>query len=412
MRILSSPVVALGVVLGLATSAAGQAASRTAAAGSKSVASAKNTAVLGAQTVKATLTRTAATALATETLSLWDPDKCAPENFGGKHHWSPGDCGIIERYLSQNWVALYQKNTSNTATGCDRWYWEYGKKDSCCGFWWQWEDHIICDAYGRVVDSPWNNVIDFGPIHDNFEPPEYQCVPTNPTTGERPGPWSCIQSPKDHKNWIVARRVRVPGSVLDDVEALVIENTEEGKGGFWSGTREGCLWGRQFYLERQISEPFRCEVGGYEWEPPHWCRTGRMGLPPPNDTNVPCADGTQWVAPKYLPETTNNSWALVSRLMNGTTPIELLADPYNGINADAPVNYTYVSGATSRSVSKKTTTTTTTTTITAATLTSTSRTLPGIYITTTTEEESAAAPLRLGFTLLGAVVAAAAVLLA
>jgi len=69
-------------------------------------------------------------------------------------------------------------------------------------------------------------VIDFGPLHNDFKEPDFPCVPTNPNTGERPGPWSCIQSPKDNKSWIVARRVRGGASApLDDVEALVIEDT-------------------------------------------------------------------------------------------------------------------------------------------------------------------------------------------
>lgn len=43
--------------------------------------------------------------------------------FHSTSNSSHADCGIIERYLASNWVALYQKNSSNTKTGCDRWYW-------------------------------------------------------------------------------------------------------------------------------------------------------------------------------------------------------------------------------------------------------------------------------------------------
>lgn len=239
------------------------------------------------------------------------------------------------------------------------------------------------NALPRTPTSPWNDVIDFGSIHNNFKQPQYECVPTNPTTGERAGPWSCIQSPKDHKSWIIARRVRGGASKpLDDVEGLVIEETWEGKGGFWSSTREGCLLGLQYYVDRQVrfldvrfkafaltvtthfilqtDEPFRCSEGGYNWDPPHWCKVGRMGLPPPNDTNVPCADGTTWTQPTYLPKGTNNSWEVVSKLKTGTTttPIEIAADPYNGI-PQAQITFSYKTGATSRYIAPKTTTTST-----------------------------------------------------
>lgn len=209
--------------------------------------------------------------------------------------------------------------------------------------------------------------------------------------------------------------------------AHILRNSIEGKGGFWSSTREGCLRALPYYVNRQISEPFRCSEGGYTWDPPHWCKTGRTGLPPPNDTGIACADGTKWTEPKYLPAGTNNSWSAVFASANFTPPVplEIQYDPYNGVNV-ATVVYSTYPGATSRvPPNKKTTTTTetwvpqaqsgslpsmtkqsrlfcflysTTTTTMAAAITTTSPTstkLPGIYITTTTHEESSAASVRL-----------------
>lgn len=76
MKLAALPAAALGL-LALAGPAAAQSTTRPAGAGASASAS-------------ATGTKVQATDLAAGDFPLWDPDNCRPENFGGKHEWSPG----------------------------------------------------------------------------------------------------------------------------------------------------------------------------------------------------------------------------------------------------------------------------------------------------------------------------------
>jgi hypothetical protein len=68
---------------------------------------------------------------------LYDPDGCTPQGID----YSPGDCGLVERYLQAGGVPLFRRNrlamgNKEDADGhsCAVEYWEPGKEGTCCNY--------------------------------------------------------------------------------------------------------------------------------------------------------------------------------------------------------------------------------------------------------------------------------------
>jgi hypothetical protein len=68
---------------------------------------------------------------------LYDPDGCTPQGI----NYSPGDCGLVERYLQAGGVPLFRRNrlamgNKEDADGhsCAVEYWEPGAEGTCCNY--------------------------------------------------------------------------------------------------------------------------------------------------------------------------------------------------------------------------------------------------------------------------------------